>query len=171
MGCSHVPALKRLFPGPYYPYISNPRFSFEYPRKWGEGRSVPGGIRFRHPSAPVSFSISFLQEGHPEYKPPELFRQYMAAWGAVEDSRVVSDVNISSRPARQVFFTTYQYDPGYLLGARFDVLYSEVIAVPDPEGMYVIRYDADRERFWRRRYRRHFEHFLETLVLAHTRRS
>jgi len=159
-GCGRVPALK-----PYYPYLGHPRFSFEYPRLW-KAQSIPGGVSLLEPKGRAEISIAYHSQGTPEYKPPELYRQYMAAWGAVEDSHQVSEVSVSSHTAFMARFTSYQYDPEYLLGEKVKVLLVEVLMVPEPEGMYVVRYQARKDDFWKKSWRGCYEHFLGSLILA-----
>ena len=144
------------------PYLENPRFSFEMKRGWKGPEAVEGGVRFRRATA--SISVSYHLEGSPGWKAPKAYRQWMRQQGATEDTHVVDEVALSSKTAAHVVYTTHQYDPQYLLGAKQEVLTTELLMLPDLEGVFVVRYEAAQDDFWR--YRRVYERFLESLVLA-----
>lgn len=164
--CAHIPFFRRWARKPYIPYEANPRFSFEYPRGWSAGVAIPGGIEFRDPKGRAAFSAAFYARGSKEYKPPELYRQYMSGWGAVEDAHRAYKVVVSSRTGYQVQFTTYDYDPEYLLGERYRVWFTEATMLPEADGLFVLRYHAPRSEFWKNRHRRHYLHFLKSLALT-----
>lgn len=165
-GCSYIPIVRAFFRKPYLPYLYSSEFSFEYPWRWGDGRKIAGGVEFKEPEGRALFAVVYHPKGSPKYIEPARYRQEMPDWGAVEDSHVVYDVVVSSRPAHMVQFTVYEYDPELLLGAQAKVRFTEIIMAPDPKGIYLIRYEAEKADFWKPRYRRHYEHFLKTLVLV-----
>ena len=165
-GCSHIPYFRRWAKKPYYPYLKNKMFSFEHPRKWGDPIEIPGGVEFRAPERTAAFSMAFIERADPEYKDPDLYRRAMASWGAVEDEHRVETVEISSRTAYRVRHTTYRYDPEYLLGEKYQVSFTETMIVPDPRGLFIIRYYAPLEEFWRRRNLKHYQYFLRSLVMS-----
>ncbi|MBI4387016.1 MAG: hypothetical protein HY551_06510 [Elusimicrobia bacterium] len=158
--------LRKLLTRPptYLPCPEHPRFSCEYPRRWGKPKEIPGGLEFRDPKGRASFSIEFFAEAGPGYKSPDAYRKEMTAWGAVEDPHRLFQVEISSRLAHTVGFTTYEYDPGYLIGEKVSVQKTEFTLVPDDSGIYILRYRSGRADFLKPPHRKHYEHFLSSLA-------
>ena len=144
------------------PFLENPRFSFEMKRGWKGPEPMEGGVRFRRASA--SIAVAYHLEGSPGWKAPKTFKQWLRQQGSTEDSHVVDQVALSSKTASHAVFTTHQYDPQYLLGAKQAVLATEMLVLHDVEGVFVIRYEAEQGDY--RRYRRVYERFLGSLVLA-----
>lgn len=166
-GCAWAkkkPVLRWFFPKPV-PVHAAKKFSCEYPKKWTR-RAFPEGAEFKDPAGRASLSVFYVPKGHKEYKPPELYRQYMASWGAVEDPHRLEEVLLSTWTAHRARFTTYRYDPGSLLGEKVEVYLSEVTMSPDREGLFIVRYHAPRDDFWRKSYRRAYERLLKSLTLV-----
>lgn len=173
MRLQQTPIIGRLFrhKPTYYHYLDNPWFTCEYPRKWGDGTRIPGGVEFREPENRARFSIAYIPRDDPEYRDPDRYRRDMAAWGSVEDAHRVLETQVSSRTAYAVQFTNYEYDPEYLLGQKVDVRYVEAIMVPLESGMYVLRYQADKNKFWAKKFRKPYEYFLQNLILIEPKKQ
>ncbi|MBI4424390.1 MAG: hypothetical protein HY554_11710 [Elusimicrobia bacterium] len=164
-GCARMPYFKRWAKKPYLPYLESKLFSFEHPRAWQPVR-LPDGAEVRDPDGGAVFSVEFLPLAHPAYKPPKEYRRDMAAWGAIEDKHLVYEIELSSRPAYRVLFTTYEYDARYLLGEKVRVESAELTLVPDERGLFLVKYRAPRGEFDAARNRAQYARFLENLVLS-----
>lgn len=157
--------LRALFYSPWgQPYVTSPNFTFVIRRSWKGPVEIPDGVRYVEKRKRASISIAYHPQGTPNWTEPEVFKRRMREQGSVEDRHVLDEIIISTRPASRVFFTTYEYDSEYLIGEKMDVLYTELILIPDPEGIYVIRFESLRSRFGR--YRKGvFRPFLKSLTL------
>ncbi|MBI3549984.1 MAG: hypothetical protein HY078_13180 [Elusimicrobia bacterium] len=161
-----TPVIGRFFLPTYYRYLENPRFSFDYPRVWGTPKVSGGSVVMRPPDAAVEIMVGFQDKSAASFVPPDRLKQDLAALGSVEDAHRLDEVAVSSRTAYRVRYTTHRYDPQYLLGAKSDVTLSEAIFVAEPHGNVLIAYRAPVDAFWKKKYRRRYEHFLESLVIA-----
>jgi len=173
--CSHpprfvkrTPVLRLLYVPRTVPCLDHPKFSFELHRRWKGPKEHEGGRLYLRPGADASLWISFVPKGSPGYKEPLALRQYMTTQGTTEDGHVLSAVEVSSRTASRVRFTTYRYDPEYMLGAKADISYTELTMMEDPDGVYLIRLHAPKDRF--DRIYPDYEEFLKSLTLAAPRK-
>lgn len=170
-GCANPPRFVKRTPGlrllyrPWSkPFLDHPQFSFYIKSDWEGPQSVDGGVRFVDPRGRAWISVVFLMPNMEGYKPLSDYRQYMREQGTIGDSHVLSEIQISSRTASVARFTTYDYSPEFLLGEVVNVLYTELVLVPDPAGIYVIRYEAPKESFFR--FYRVQASMLQTMTLA-----
>ena len=170
LACSHpafmrVPGLRSLYRPWGTPYLSNPRFSFVIKRDWLGPELITGGVRYSEKNENASVEVVFYPKGTPQWKEPVAFRQFMREQGTVGDSHVLQEVSISSRLASVVGFTSYHYDPKYLLGEKVDLLWIRLIMIEDPEGIYLIRMQMPKAHF--NAYERNvFRRFLDSINLA-----
>ncbi|MFA6092859.1 MAG: hypothetical protein WCU88_05600 [Elusimicrobiota bacterium] len=158
-----TPILRWMHRPRMQPYIDNPIFSFDIHRSWKGPGEVHGVAHYVSKDGRAFIEAAFLNEGQKGYRPPADVRRDMAAWGAVEDSHLVSDVFVSSMPAYRVGFTTYVYDSQELLGASYEVRYTDFILVPDPEGILLLRLECPKAEY--RRTRRYFEEVLKGFII------
>lgn len=164
-----VPGL-RVFYRPWAsPYLEHPRFSFEIKRSWKGPEPAVGGPIFTEPKGRAAVSVAFHAQGEPGYKPPTAYRQHMREQGAVHDSHILTELLISSRTASRAVYTSYRYHPEYLLGEQVQTRMTDHIMIPDEEGIYVVRYEADRRHFFR--FHHVLERMLKTLVLLEPRKK
>jgi hypothetical protein len=174
--CSHPPRFVRVTPGlrllyvpRTVPFLDSPKYSFELHRRWKGPKAVEGGHQFERPGTGGTLWVGYIPADSPAYKPPHAYRQWMTTQGTTEDGHVLSSVEVSSRTASRVRFTSYRYDTEYLLGTRATVSYTEITMVPDPDGLYVVRVDAPKTRF--ERLYIDIEDMFKTLVLAEPRKE
>lgn len=159
-----TPVLRLLYRPWSKPFLDHPQFSFYIKRDWKGPDSVDGGVRFVDPKDRAWISIRFLLPNAEDYKTPNRYRQYMREQGAVEDSHVLRTVQISSRTASIARFTTYNYAPEFLLGESVKVLYTEMTMIPDPAGVYILRYEAPKKYFFK--FHRVHRELMQSLTLA-----
>jgi hypothetical protein len=171
VGCANPPRfvkrtpVLRLIYRPWgKPFLDHPQFSFYVKRDWDGPETIDSGVRFREPKRRAWVSVQFLMPTSPDYRRPNEFRQYMREQGTIGDAHVLSEVEVSSRTASVARFTTYNYSPEFLLGEKVDVLYTEMIMVPDPAGLYLLKYEAQKDRFFK--YYRVQKELLRTMTLA-----
>lgn len=171
-GCANAPRWVRVTPvlkliyRPYAsPYMENPKFSFDIKRTWKGPIPIEGGVRFRHPRGVASISVSYHLEGASGWKEPREYKRWMRLQGSTEDSHIVDQVVVSSYPASHVVFTTHEYSPEYLLGVKKEVIRTELLLLPDEQGIFLIRYDAAVRDFARQR--KVFVRMLDSLTLAY----
>src|SRR5688500_17037078 len=100
-----APVLRLLHRPPTMPYLGDPRFSFELPRKWRGPQTAPGSVRFLAPDGAASITLSFFAPGDKGYLRPEAFRQRMREQGLVSDSHLLYRVEVASRTADAVRFS------------------------------------------------------------------
>lgn len=146
------------------PYLENPKFSFEMKRDWKGPENVEGGVRFRAPRGEAAVTVTYVLEGAPGWREKKAWRQWMRQQGSTEDSHVVDEVVVSSRPAVHVVYTEHHYDPEVLLGERSTVRRVELLVHPDEQGAFLIRYEGLLRDF--HRHRGAFLRMLESLTLA-----
>ena len=163
-----TPVLRLLYVPNTVPYLDHPKFSYELQKRWKGPKIIEGGREFTHPGLDAKLSIAYLSKDSPGWVEPAEYRKYMTTQGSTDDGHVLSAVEISSRTASLIRFTTYRYDTQYLLGQKLDVSYIELIMVPDPDGIYLIRLNAPKARF--ERAYPDFEDFLKSLTLAEPRK-
>jgi len=159
-----TPVLRLLYRPWSKPFLDHPQFSFYIKSNWKGPQSVDGGVRFSEPKGRAWVSILFLMPSMEGYREINDYRQHMREQGTVADSHVLTEMEISSRTASVARFTTFDYSPEFLLGEVVKVLYTELILVPDPAGIYLIRYEAPKDQFFR--FYRVQERMLESLTLA-----
>ncbi|MBI3298500.1 MAG: hypothetical protein HYZ75_10075 [Elusimicrobia bacterium] len=159
-----VPPFKYVFRPSAVPFMENPKFSFEIKRRWKGPTQVEGGVRFKHPGGAAAITVSYHLEGAPGWKDPREYRRWMRQQGSTADSHIVDEVELSSRAAAHVVFTTHEYSPEYLLGVKVAVARTELFMLPDAQGIFLIRYDAPVGEF--ARHRRVLERLLDSLTLA-----
>jgi len=147
---------------PFVPF-SGARYSFQTPVGWEGPELLPEGMRYVEPKGEAFISISFHEWGSPEYKDPPEFRRWMRQLGSIEDAHALDTVKVSGRFASRVRTTTYYYTPAKLLGQELRIFTAEMIMVPDPQGAYVIRYQAAKDAF--QKHRAAYISFLATLIL------
>jgi hypothetical protein len=153
-----TPVLRLLYHPRMIPYLDSPMFSFEIHRSWQGPESIPGGARYLSKDGRAKISVVFYAEGSPQWKPPEDLRRAMRESGAVEDRHILVQVQISSRAAERAGYTTYLYDPHYLLGAKYEVLFTDVVLIPDPEGVFLAKLETRKTD-----YPRQLPYFLDVL--------
>lgn len=153
-----TPVLRLLYHPRMIPYLDNPLFSFEIHRSWRGPEQLPGGTGYRSGNGAALISVVFYAEGSKEWKPPDEFRRFMRESGAVEDRNILISVQISSRPAERAGFTTYLYDPNYLLGSKVEVRFTDIVLIPYPEGVFIAKLETPKPQ-----YPRHLPYFLEVL--------
>lgn len=172
LGCAQAPASVRgnpylsgaFFRHPTQAFLGSPRFFFRIHRAWEGPETIADGVRFTDPKGKASLSVAFHPRDSALWRSPTAYRQYMREQGATEDGHYLLDITVSSRPASLARFTSYGYDPTGLLGERRQLLTTELILVPDPKGIYVIRFEAARRDS--RRLRPLFGAFLASLLLS-----
>ncbi|MBI5243509.1 MAG: hypothetical protein HY922_07465 [Elusimicrobia bacterium] len=162
LGCANpprfvkkTPALRLLYRPRTTPFLGSPMFTFDIRRTWLGPKEIPGGARYLSRDRRSAISVAFHAQGSKEWKPPEEFRRTMRESGSVEDRHILISVEISSRPAQRAGFTTYSYDPEYLLGVKFDVLFTDIVLVPDPEGIFVAKLETPKP---------HYPHYLQDFL-------
>jgi len=136
-------------------------------------RALPGieelpidEMRYVEPGRLAFVSVAFHERSSPAYKAPSELRRRMRQLGSIEDSRSLDTVRVSGRFASRARYTTYFYARSRLLGETVSVFYTELIMVPDPRGVYLIRYQAARDEF--RKHRGAYLSFLATFTLPET---
>lgn len=159
-----TPLLSYLYRPWGLPYLENPKFSFEMKRNWKGPEPADGGVRFRSPSGSARITVNYFLEGAPGWRAKKSWNQWMRQQGSTEDSHIVDTIEISSRAAAHVTFTEHEYDPEYLLGSKSAVRRTELSAINDEQGVFVIRYEALRGDF--EAYRPVFLRVLDSLTLA-----
>lgn len=157
-----TPVLRLLYRPSILPYLDDPMFSLEVRRGWKGPEKIPGGVRYEA-GGRASISVAFHASGTEGWKPPEEFRRRMKESGSVEDSHILQEVVLSSRPACRIGYTTYLYDREVLLGERVDIRYTDLVMVPDPEGIFTAKLESAKADY--PVYRRDFENLLENLTL------
>ena len=137
-----TPVLRLLYRPRMIPYLDSPMFNFEIHRSWQGPESIPGGARYVSKNGRAKISVVFYAEGSREWKPPEQIRRFMRESGAVEDRHILVQVQVSSRTADRAGFTTYLYDPKYLLGEKYEVIFTDMVMIPDPEGVFLAKLES-----------------------------
>ena len=172
VGCANAPRWVRVTPvlkliyRPYAsPYLENPKFSFDIKRNWKGPRPIEGGVRFRHPRGTAAISISYHLEGSAGWKAPADYKRWLRQQGSTEDSHLLDQVQITSYTASRAVFTSHEYAPEYLLGVKKEVIRTELIVLPDEQGLFLFRYEAALRDF--EPHRRVFRRLLESLTLAY----
>lgn len=119
-----------------------PRFGWVDTLEWGEPRSLPGGLEWRHPDKEARIQVELRSS-------PPLSRalESLKGLGSSEDSHVHRDVLISTRPAHAVRYTTYHYPEPYLTGSVVKVAVTETLLVPAAGGYWVVQMRAARGDF------------------------
>ncbi|HBL19139.1 MAG: hypothetical protein A2X36_01625 [Elusimicrobia bacterium GWA2_69_24] len=145
------------------PYQGHPKFSFEYPEGWAGPSAIDDGVRFQTPDGAVCLEAAYHPAGTKAYRTPGDFRRTMREQGTTADSHIIEEVKLATGTAYQVLFTTHEYDPRYLLGAKKEVLTTALLMAPDRDGIFVMRLQAPRRTFGR--VLRHWRHALKTLAL------
>lgn len=163
-GCRHIPYFKKWYKAPYLPYLKHKMFSFEYPRKWGDPVKLDYGAELREPEGLGSFSIEWIPKEAKDYKNPEKYRREMALWGSVEDRHIVNRLEISSRTAYNVTFTSYDYDPRYMLGEKVQIGMTDFTVAADPRGVFVLVLKAPRGNFWDKKLRKEYDRWRASMT-------
>ncbi len=136
-----TPVLRLLYRPSTRPYLDDPMFSFDVRRGWKGPEKIPGGVRYEAGGRAV-ISVAFLARGTEGWRPPEEFLRRLKEAGSVEDSHIPREVVISSRPASRIGYTTYFYDREVLLGERVDIRYTDIVMVPDAEGIFTAKLET-----------------------------
>lgn len=142
------------------------RYTFISPPGWTGPEKLPAGVRFREPTGLGLITISFHETGSEHWDEPVELRRRMRELGATDDSHALDTVMISGRFASRARFTTYHYT-GSELGERSAAFYTEMLMIPDPDGVYMIHYRAFAGDF--RRLRSVYISFLKSLKLPKRR--
>ncbi|MFA6028775.1 MAG: hypothetical protein WC969_02850 [Elusimicrobiota bacterium] len=158
-----TPVLRTLYRPPFKPYLDSPVFSFEIRRSWTGPEPVAGGTRYRSKDGASTIEVAFHAENAKGWRPVAELRRDMAAWGSVEDTHTVVPVRVSTASAYRVAFTSYEYDPEYLLGASSRVTFTDFVLVPDPEGIIVARLRVPKGDY--ERHLRTFNELLRSMVI------
>jgi opacity protein-like surface antigen len=145
------------------PYMANPNFSLEMDLSWKGPTKIPGGVRYSEKNGRAAIAVAYIRKGLKGYRTPTAFRQYMREQGTVLDSHILSTVEISSRVADMGRWTTYRYTPGTRLGERKEVNLTQMLHIADPQGVYIVAYEASRRNF--PTYHGVFKKMLKTLTL------
>jgi hypothetical protein len=157
-GCAHPPGFvrrsKSLMKTFYRPgtqdFLDNPDFSFQIDADWkGPETNKLGAVRYSEPKGRASFDMIYIKEGSSGWIEPVKYLQKMRETGAVEDAHLLEPLKIGNREGHRVVYTTYQYDPNYRVGEKFEVFQTEEIMAQDPEGYFVMRYKAEKKHFLR----------------------
>jgi hypothetical protein len=159
-----TPGLRLLYRPGVMPYLGNQKFSFDMDTHWKGPESVEGGVRYTSEKGEGTITIVHLPKDSPLWKDPKDIRQYLTTQGSTEDSHVLTGLIISSRTAARASYTTYRYDPEYLLGTRAQAFYDEVVLIEDRDGLFLIRLHATKPAF--RRLHKAYAAFLKSLILA-----
>ena len=130
--------------------VISERFYFELPKGWKTPVAASGGATLIDGEGRAGATVAFHPSGSPEWSPPEDFRRRLRSQGSVEDSPELETVTLAGRFATRRRWTTYRYK-GKLLGSSKEVLYSETLLIPDPEGVYLISFRATKAEFKARR--------------------
>jgi hypothetical protein len=139
-------------------------FSWMDTLEWGAPRPVTGGLEWSRPKSHAWVSVSFVPAEGPGARPMEQELSSLREAGAPEDMHALVSVQISSRPAYAIRYTTYLYGEASLVGADVSVLRTEAVVVPAKDGYYKLQYRAARPEF--DRFRPEFAHFVRYLDLA-----
>lgn len=130
--------------------VLSERFYFELPRGWKPPVTAPGGATLIDGEGRAGATVAFHQEGSADWSPADEVRRRLRSQGSVEDPPDLETVTLSGRFAIRRRWTTHRYK-GKLLGTKEEVLYSETLLVPDPEGIYLISFRAAKAEFKARR--------------------
>lgn len=130
--------------------VVSERFYFELPKGWKAPVAAPGGATLVDGEGRSGATVAFYPEGSAEWSPPEDFRRRLRSQGSIEDSLELETVTLAGRFATRRRWTTYRYK-GKLLGTKKEVLYSETLLIPDPDGVYLISFRAMKAEFKARR--------------------
>lgn len=160
-----TPMLRRLFFRPAVkPYLASQRYLFFYPRGWREPEPIKNGVAVAAPKGRARIGLQYFSKDELGFVPPVKFRQWLREQGEVDDSHLLDELLVSSRAAVRARFHATEYETGALLGSRSESRYSEVLMIDDPDGYFVARFDAPRDRA--RRYLPAFAGLLDTLMLS-----
>jgi len=162
-----TPVLRLLYRPWSKPFLDHPQFSFYIKRDWNGPISINGGVRYFEPKKRAWITVQFLMSNMEGYKSPNRYRKFMREQGTIGDSHILDTIEISSRTADVARFTTYDYAPEYMLGESYKVLMTEMTMIPDPAGVYVLRYEAPR-RYFSKFYKVQKE-FINSLAVASPR--
>ncbi len=114
---------------------------------WGQPKAAPGGLRWSEPKGRAEVLVAYMQPDVPGYKPRDRYLDDMRAAGSPEDTHVLTEIMISSRPAQVATYTTYLYGEAALPGSEVRVFKTETLLVPAADGYYILRYRALRASF------------------------
>lgn len=131
----------------YEAEMRSPLYGMRVPRAWKGPEALPDGVKLTEPRGSTYFTVRFLNRGSPEYQEPATFRSAMHQKGGIEDSHVSEIVKVGGRFASRVRFTTHYYTGKKFLGEKDTVYYTELIMVPDPDGLYLVEYRSLKKEF------------------------
>lgn len=114
---------------------------------WGAPRKIAGGLEWREKKDRARLAMTFLTPGTKGYKSSDEYKRTLRDAGSTEDSHRLEEIPFSGRKAYQARFTTYVYPEGTLVGSLSQVFVTEVIMVPEPDGIFLLIYRAQRKDF------------------------
>ncbi|MBI5210982.1 MAG: hypothetical protein HY927_13515 [Elusimicrobia bacterium] len=162
LGPSRDPVLEK---GKEVPRVAggNGKFTYVDVLRWGPSVRVKGGLEWREPKGHARIAAVFQTRGMEGFVPaPEQLRQLRTV-GSPEDSHRVDNVKFCSRPGYKVRYTTYYYPQGTMVGSLVKVYVTQTLMVPEPEGVFLLHYRAEKEHF--ERFYPLFDRFQRMLVL------
>ncbi|MEK9144209.1 MAG: hypothetical protein AAB339_01210, partial [Elusimicrobiota bacterium] len=109
-----------------------------------------------------AITVAYYPEGAEGWMPTAQYRQHMREAGTVEDRHILQEVDISSRSAVRIGYTSYLYDKEYLLGQKVDIRYTDWLMAEDPGGVFVIQLSCPAKDY--ESHRADFEDLLSSLV-------
>lgn len=128
------------------------RLYFELPSGWKAPVEAPGGALALDGDGLGAASLAFHPEGSERWSEPADVRRRLRSNGSIEDGGLLQTVTLSGRYGTRRRWTTHRYKGKWSrLGAAEEVVYTETILVPDPEGIYLLSFQAPKKEFDRRR--------------------
>jgi hypothetical protein len=129
------------------PLHETARFSYVDTLEWGEPTPVKEGLEWRHPKEKARIRLRLVTGREAALRPLAAFLRELKEQGSPEDTHILREVVLSSRPASAVRYTTYHYPEPYLVGSVVRVSITETLVVEDPQGYFVLQFRCAREDF------------------------
>lgn len=144
LGPSETPVMEK---GKPVPRQVKGKYTYVDMLGWGSPRRVRGGLEWRQPQGQAAIGLVWYTQDMKEYKSPEEHLRVLRSAGSPEDDHKVEEVVFCSRPAYEARYTTYYYPEGTLVGSISKVYVTETLLVPEPEGVFLLHFRAEKKHF------------------------